>query len=125
MAKRKSALSVRGKPTGRRGRSTLVEYDSQSLLTFFLREHPEPYGEVKDPEIDYSDIPELTSTQMSKAQRLRPGRPTMGIASRKMISLKIDPILLNRVKKWAEKNKIGYQTLIHNIVSEYMKKTTD
>ena len=122
MAKKQSGSLARGKRTKRKGRSTLAKYDSDSLLRFFLKEDVEKY-EVADHEINYSDIPELTSTQMKRAKRAKVGRPPMGVAARKMISIKIDPLLLQATKKRARKEGKGYQTLIHEILEKYVHQS--
>lgn len=71
-------------------------------------------------DIDYSDIPELSNEQLKKARRV--GRPLLGKAPRKLISIKIDPFLLANLKKLAQKQDQGYQTLIHQALEEFIRK---
>ncbi len=79
-------------------------------------------GDVQDSMIDYSDIPELTLRQMKKAKRARAGRPPLGLAPKKLISIKIDPILLEEIKRRAKEEGNRYQTLMHRILEEYIHK---
>jgi predicted DNA binding CopG/RHH family protein len=39
-----------------------------------------------------------------------------------LIAIRIDPNLLNDLRKEAEKRRVGYQTLIHEILSEHAHK---
>ena len=104
-------------------RSTLANYDSQELLNYFLaKERPEPYRKISEDEIDYSDIPELTEEQMKHAKRTKPGRPLLGAAQRKLISIKVDPFLLQALKVHAKIKGEKYQSLIHRVLENYMRK---
>ena len=47
-----------------------------------------------DQEIDFSDAPDLTDTQLSQMRRLHGGRPPIGRAPRPAISLRVDPDVL-------------------------------
>ena len=75
-----------------------------------------------DKDIDYSDIPAISENQTRSAKRVGPGRPPFGAAARKPISIKIDESLLKELKKEAKKEKIGYQTLIHEILEEHVSQ---
>ena len=121
MVKKSSESLARGARTKTKGASTWVTYDSESLIRYFLREQPQSYGSPAAPaKIDYSDIPALTKDQMKKARRPRVGRPPFGVAAKKMISLKIDPILLDRLKVVAKRQGKGYQTLIGEILTRHL-----
>jgi len=69
---------------------------------------------IPDSEIDFSDIPELTDEQLSKARRV--GRPTHGNAPKQLIAFRIDPDLLAKLKKMASKAKLPYQALMHKLL---------
>ena len=99
----------------------LVQYDTNSLLKFFLGKSGKA-KEIPDSKIDYSDIPPLTRDDMKRARRAKPGRPPIGLVSRKMISIKIDPFILEKIKLEARKHGNGYQTFIHEILEDYVKK---
>lgn len=70
-------------------------------------------------EIDFSDIPELTGDQLKRARRV--GRPLLGRATRKLIAIRMDPDVLSALRKEATREGIGYQTLIHRLLSEHVK----
>lgn len=71
---------------------------------------------VKDSEIDFSDIPELTGEQLSKFSRR--GRPVIGESPRRAISIRIDEKVLDRLKSKAKKTGIAYQSLINDILKK-------
>lgn len=80
-------------------------------------------GKVKhipDTKIDFSDIPELTDEQLSAMKRL--GRPLIGLAKRQLISIRIDPQVLNQIKKRAKKRGQRYQNLINEILANFVGK---
>jgi uncharacterized protein (DUF4415 family) len=84
---------------------------------------PRAKGNVKyipDSEIDFSDIPELTDEQLKGMKR--PGRPLLGYSPRMMIAIRIDPNVLKKLKKYADKKGKGYQTLINEILGKFVKK---
>ncbi len=113
---------MHGARTGRKARPTWVRFDTESLLAHLLREKPEPYlGSLSDASIDYSDIPALTDAELRKAKRVRPGRPPVGPVAKKMISMKIDPVLLERLKHRAKLEKKGYQVLIQEILERFIR----
>lgn len=74
---------------------------------------------ISDHEIDYSDIPPLSKEQLAAMKRL--GRPLLGSAPRKLIAVRIDPIVLERLRRQAKKKRTGYQTLINDILAQYVK----
>ena len=121
MAKKSYASSVHAKPTKKKERSTWVTYDAESLLRYFLQ-NPQKPVKANDRDIDYSNIPALTKSQFTQGRRARVGRPLLGLAPRKMVSLKIDPFVLDAIRKQAKKRGKGYQTYIHEILQEYAKK---
>jgi len=93
MAKRKSGLSAPAKRTLKSKRSTSED-------------------------IDYSDIPKLTAEQMKRMRRV--GRPSFGEVSKQMIALRLEPRVIEMLKRVAGKEGIGYQTLINRILEEFL-----
>lgn len=70
--------------------------------------------------IDFSDIPEISPKQMSRG--FRPGRPLLGASPRTMIAIRIDPKVLQKLKSYAGKKGKGYQTLINEILDNFIRK---
>jgi uncharacterized protein (DUF4415 family) len=52
----------------------------------------------------------------------RVGRPPLGDAARRLIAIRVDPDVLDRFRTEAKRRKIGYQTLIHQVLTEYVRK---
>jgi uncharacterized protein (DUF4415 family) len=52
----------------------------------------------------------------------RVGRPPLGDAARRLIAIRLDPDVLNRFRKEARRRKVGYQTLINQVLAEYVEK---
>ena len=69
--------------------------------------------------IDFSDIPELTDKELSKAKRV--GRPNSD-NPKQLIAFRIDPRLLNKLKKLAILKNKPYQTLLHELLELAVKK---
>ena len=69
--------------------------------------------------IDFSDIPESTDEELSKAKRV--GRPRMDDA-KLLIAIRIRPSLLAKIKKAAKQEGKPYQTFIHEILEKRMKR---
>lgn len=67
--------------------------------------------------IDYSDIPELSTEQLSSMRRV--GRPLTGESPKLMIAIRLDPKLIKKLKLIASKSKKGYQTLIQEILEKF------
>jgi uncharacterized protein (DUF4415 family) len=51
----------------------------------------------------------------------RVGRPPLGAAARRLIAIRLDPDVLNRFRKEARRRKVGYQTLINQVLAEYVE----
>lgn len=71
--------------------------------------------------IDFSDIPELSDKQLQGMRRI--GRPTIGRAPRKAVSLRVDPDVLAQLKKTATKRGVPYQSLINEILARAVRRT--
>lgn len=52
----------------------------------------------------------------------RVGRPPLGDTARRLIAIRLDPDVLNRFRKEARRRKVGYQTLINQVLAEYVEK---
>jgi uncharacterized protein (DUF4415 family) len=65
--------------------------------------------------IDYSDIPALTPEQLRGMTRI--GRPPLGAHARRLIAIRLDNQMLAELQAEAAARKIGYQTLIHEILT--------
>lgn len=96
MAQRKSGSSVQGKPAKR------------------------SVKRIQDMEIDFSDIPELSEKKLKAMKRV--GRPPLGENPKVMIAIRLEPALLESIRRLAEKSGVGYQTLIHQILEKYALK---
>ena len=72
--------------------------------------------------IDFSDILELSSRQLSSMRRV--GRPPLGDRPRKLIAIRLDPKVLEWVRKTADKRDLPYQTLINDILAHAMKQAS-
>lgn len=96
MAKR-SVSSARGRRVAKNGRRT------------------------RDEKIDFSDIPELTDSQLAHARRV--GRPPLGRAARELIAIRIDPDVLRSLRVEATRKSIGYQTLIHQLLAAHVRRS--
>jgi uncharacterized protein (DUF4415 family) len=70
--------------------------------------------------IDYSEIPGASDEQLRAMRRV--GRPPLGDSARRLIAIRLDPEVLNRFRKEAKRRKVGYQTLINQVLAEYVEK---
>ena len=75
---------------------------------------------IPDSQIDFSDIPESTNEELKRARRV--GRPKTGHPTRQLIAIRIDPILLTRLRALAAKQNKPYQTYIHEILEQAAKR---
>lgn len=91
MAKKQSALSARGRRAARNVKP------------------------MKDEDIDFSDTPESTDEELSRARRV--GRPTTGKV-KQLIAIRISPEVLQKLKKLASKADKPYQTLINELLEK-------
>ena len=70
--------------------------------------------------IDFSDIPETSAAQLRAMRRV--GRPPLGARARRLIAIRLDPEVLKRFRTEARRRNVGYQTLIHRVLAEYVRK---
>ncbi len=74
------------------------------------------HKKIKNSEIDYSEIPQLTAKQLKGFKRV--GRPLISNSPRIAISVRIEEEVLSKLKSKAEKSGIGYQSLINDILKK-------
>jgi len=72
------------------------------------------------PRIDFSDIPDASSAQLGVMRRV--GRPPLGSAARRLIAIRIDPLVLAAVRREAKRRALGYQSLINQILARYVAR---
>ena len=70
--------------------------------------------------IDYSDIPESSPEQHRVMRRV--GRPPLGDEPRQLIAIRVDPDVLDRFRKEARRRRVGYQTLINEVLAQHVRK---
>ena len=70
---------------------------------------------MKDEDIDFSDIPEITPEMFARAVRVRNFQV---IPRKKQLTLRID----SDVVEWYQKQGPGYQTRINSLLRAYMKE---
>jgi uncharacterized protein (DUF4415 family) len=71
--------------------------------------------------IDYSDIPPLGDEQLQGMKRV--GRPPLGDQPRTAISIRIDPEVLDWLKRRARATDKPYQSLINEILGRAMRRS--
>ncbi len=91
-----------------------IELSAQDLQT--KMKEKSTGRKIKDSDIDYSDLPELSSTELKKFKRV--GRPLIGESHRKAISVRIEVDVLSKLKSKAKKKGIAYQSLINEILKK-------
>jgi uncharacterized protein (DUF4415 family) len=70
--------------------------------------------------IDFSDIPEASPAQLHV---MRPvGRPPLGAAARRLIAIRIDPQVLDAVRREAKRRGLGYQSLINGVLAKHVRR---
>ena len=70
--------------------------------------------------IDFSDLPESTPEQLKGMRRV--GRPPLGDERRQLIAIRVDASVLARFRKEAQRRRIGYQTLINEVLARHVRK---
>ena len=73
---------------------------------------------VKDAEIDFSDLPEITPDKFAKAVVRKGLKP---VPKKAQITLRIDSDVL----EWLKNTGRGYQTLINMLLRAYMQESQD
>ena len=75
---------------------------------------------MRRPGIDFSDIPEMSPAQLRAMRRV--GRPPLGAAARRLIAIRIDPHVLEAVRREAKRRGLGYQSLINDLLAEHVRR---
>ena len=70
--------------------------------------------------IDFSDIPAASIAQLGVMRRV--GRPPLGSAARRLIAIRIDPLVLAAVRREAKRRALGYQSLINQILARHVAR---
>ena len=70
--------------------------------------------------IDFSDIPDSSPAQLKAMRRV--GRPPIGDEPRQLIAIRIDPGVLDQFRKEARRRRVGYQTLINEVLAQHVRK---
>jgi uncharacterized protein (DUF4415 family) len=70
--------------------------------------------------IDFSDIPDSSPEQLATMRRV--GRPPIGKEPRQLIAIRVDPSVLESFRKEARRRRVGYQTLINEVLAEHTRK---
>ena len=70
--------------------------------------------------IDFSDIPEASSAQLRAMRRV--GRPPLGTEARRLIAIRIDPQVLDAVRREAKRRGVGYQSLINDLLAKHVSR---
>jgi uncharacterized protein (DUF4415 family) len=52
----------------------------------------------------------------------RVGRPPLGNEPRQLIAIRVDPGVLEQFRKEAQRRRVGYQTLINEVLAEHIRK---
>lgn len=70
--------------------------------------------------IDFSDIPNSTPAQLRSMRRV--GRPPLGAQARQLIAIRVDPHVLEELRSEAKRRRVGYQTLINEVLARHTGK---
>ena len=71
---------------------------------------------MRHPVIDFSDIPEASPAQLRAMRRV--GRPPLGATARRLIAIRIEPQVLDAVRREAKRRGLGYQSLISDLLAK-------
>ena len=72
--------------------------------------------------IDFSDIPDSSPAQLRTMHRV--GRPPLGATARQLIAIRVDAGVLDQFRKEARRRRVGYQTLINEVLAQHARKGT-
>src|SRR3954467_4448669 len=71
-------------------------------------------------QIDFSDIPDSSAEQLKTMRRV--GRPPLGDEPRQLIAIRVAPKVLDGCRKEARRRRVGYQTLINEVLARHVRK---
>ena len=69
---------------------------------------------------DFSDIPDSSAEQLRSMRRV--GRPPLGDEPRQLIAIRVDPGVLEQFRREARRRRVGYQTLINEVLARHVRK---
>ena len=58
----------------------------------------------------------------TRSATTRVGRPPIGKESRQLIAIRVDPSVLESFRREARHRRVGYQTLINEVLAEHTRK---
>jgi uncharacterized protein (DUF4415 family) len=70
--------------------------------------------------IDFSDIPDSSGAQLKALRRV--GRPPLGDEPRQLIAIRVDAGVLDQFRKEARRRRVGYQSLINDVLARHVRK---
>lgn len=70
--------------------------------------------------IDFSEIREASPAQLRAMRRV--GRPPLGSDARRLIAIRIDPQVLDAVRREAKRRRLGYQSLINDVLAKHVER---
>ena len=70
--------------------------------------------------LDFTDIPEASATQLRTMRRV--GRPPLGETARQLIAIRVDAGVLEQFRKEARRRRVGYQTLVNEVLAQHAGK---
>ncbi len=70
--------------------------------------------------LDFSDIPDSSPAQLQALRRV--GRPPLGDEPRQLIAIRVDAGVLDQFRKEARRRRVGYQTLINDVLAQHVRK---
>ena len=70
--------------------------------------------------IDFSEISDSSPEQLRAMRRV--GRPPLGERARQLIAIRVDASVLEKFRQEARQRHVGYQTLINDVLAEYIRK---
>jgi uncharacterized protein (DUF4415 family) len=71
-------------------------------------------------QVDFSDIPDSSAEQLKAMRRV--GRPSLGDEPRQLIAIRLDAGVLDQFRKEARRRRVGYQTLINEVLARHVRK---
>mgnify|MGYP003575218243 CR=1 FL=1 len=70
--------------------------------------------------IDFSEIREASPAQLRAMRRV--GRPPLGSEARRLIAIRIDSQVLAAVRREAKRRRLGYQSLINDLLAKHVER---
>ena len=69
---------------------------------------------------DFTDIPDSSQAQLHAMRRV--GRPPLGDRPRQLIAIRVDAAVLETFREEARRRRVGYQTLINEVLAHHVRK---